>query len=328
MLGRNGIPSIDEQAADWVAQLDRSGLDAGQNAELERWLAADTRHFGAFARARAVFASLDRAPALGPDFDPGQYAPVAEAAPATAVDHGRRRLLVGGAMAAGLVFGTGLSVSVWRDGRYATALGEVRRVPLADGSVITLNTATRIKVAFTQTLRRIELLQGEALFDISRHAGPPLQVVIGAVSLLASGARFNVRRNGRSAMNLIVRDGIVKLHGGEAVPDMTVGANVEAQVGDDGRVTARRDIAPAQAERKLAWRDGMIAFQGETLAQAAAEFARYSDRRIVIRDASVGTRTVTGLFSATNPTGFARAIATSYALRLQVSDDMLLLSAA
>ncbi|NKF20798.1 FecR family protein [Solimonas marina] len=326
MVGRNGKPSIDEVAADWVARLDRGSLNAEQSADLEAWLAADARHFGAYARARAVFASFDRAPALGPQFDPAQFLQANEPRDEV-LDSSRRRFVVGGALAAGLVLGGGVGFAAWRDGRYSTAIGEVRRVPLADGSVVTLNTATRIKVAFSSAVRRVELLQGEAMFDVSRRAGIPLQVVIGAVSLLAGEAKFNVRSERSRGVNLLVSSGRVDVYPGGGRQDVRVPADVEMQIGGVGDLQ-RQPVGPAQAERKLAWRDGMIAFQGETLAQAATEFARYSRQHIVIDDPGVASRTVTGLFSATNPAGFARAVATSYDLHLKITSDAVLLSAA
>ena len=61
----------------------------------------------------------------------------------------------------------------------------------------------------------------------------------------------------------------------------------------------------------MAWQNGQIAFEGETLAQAAAEFARYSDTRIVIDDPALAKEEIAGLFKATDPVGFAQTIAIS-----------------
>ena len=79
--------------------------------------------------------------------------------------------------------------------------------------------------------------------------------------------------------------------------------------------------------RKLAWREGMIAFHGETLGEAAEEFARYSDERIVIDDPEVARRTVVGLFVASDPAGFARAVATSFGLEAQATSEGVRLTA-
>ncbi len=57
--------------------------------------------------------------------------------------------------------------------------------------------------------------------------------------------------------------------------------------------------------RQIAWQSGQFAFEGETLAQAVTEFARYSDIRIVIEDPALAREEIAGLFKATDPVGFA-----------------------
>ena len=74
-------------------------------------------------------------------------------------------------------------------------------------------------------------------------------------------------------------------------------------------------VPATQVVRELAWREGMLSFEDMRLDQAAAEFGRYSDTRIVITDPAIGARTVTGLFAARNPTGFAETVATVLDLR-------------
>jgi transmembrane sensor len=72
--------------------------------------------------------------------------------------------------------------------------------------------------------------------------------------------------------------------------------------------------------RELAWRVGRLAFHGETLGQAAAEFARYSDIRILIDDPSIADQKVTGLFVSADPVGFSQAVATAFDLQVEISD--------
>jgi transmembrane sensor len=79
-------------------------------------------------------------------------------------------------------------------------------------------------------------------------------------------------------------------------------------------------VEPADVERALAWREGRIAFEGETLAQAVVELQRYSDTRIVIDDPSVANEEITGLFQANNAVGFAQTVATSFGLHAEVSE--------
>src|SRR5690606_10612998 len=130
----------------------------------------DPRHAGAFARARAVFVQADRAVALGGGYDPERFAPRTRA---------RRggRVAAWAAAAAVLALAAGGGWWLLPAGTgYETAIGEVRRLPLADGSVMTLNTASKARVVYSAGQRSVRLLEGEALFDVVRDPARPFVV--------------------------------------------------------------------------------------------------------------------------------------------------------
>jgi transmembrane sensor len=79
----------------------------------------------------------------------------------------------------------------------------------------------------------------------------------------------------------------------------------------DEKTIDAHPVAKAQLHRELAWQDGRIAFEGQTLAQAVKEFARYSDTKIVIDDPELAKEEIAGLFKANDPVGFAETIAMS-----------------
>jgi transmembrane sensor len=87
-----------------------------------------------------------------------------------------------------------------------------------------------------------------------------------------------------------------------------------------------RTISPGLVSRELAWREGKIAFEGERLDQAAAEFSRYSKTRIEIRDPALAGEPVSGLFSASDPMGFSRAIAGIFDAQIEQRGDVVILS--
>ena len=84
-------------------------------------------------------------------------------------------------------------------------------------------------------------------------------------------------------------------------------------------------VAQDALARTLAWRDGQLAFEGESLAQAAAEFARYTPRHLVVADPALAGRHISGLFAATDPEGFARAAALSFDAQVKIKDDRIVL---
>jgi transmembrane sensor len=210
---------------------------------------------------------------------------------------------------------------------YRTAKGEIRIVPLADGSSITLNTSSEIRVRIQAKERRVELVAGEALFDVAHDASRPFVVDAGDTQVKALGTSFTVRRLGEQPVEVMVRQGVVEI----ARPDrphiapQRVAANVRAVAAPAAPIVETK-LAPDTVSRELAWREGMLAFEDMPLKEAAAEFARYSDTRIEFADPSIGAETVTGLYAANNPRGFAKTVALSFGLEARSGPDGVTLS--
>lgn len=318
-MSRETAQEIDLAAADWAARVDR-GLSADEEQALDAWLADDPRRVGAYGRMRAVALHSERARALGPGFDAANFV---DPAPAPVTLSRRRMLLGGGAIAAGIGGAVALALGLnLRGVRYNTRLGEVKVTPLADGSVMTLNTASRVSVSFSDRERRIHLLEGEALFDVAKDPSRPFIVDAGDARVRAVGTSFTVRRLADAPVQVLVREGVVEVDrdapAAGARPVRLV-ANTRAVVSASPTVAVSAvAIAPTDIGRELAWREGRIAFEGETLSQAAEQFARYSDTRIVIDDPAIAREEITGLFQANDPVGFAQAVATSFNLRAEV----------
>ena len=298
---------IDAQAAEWAVRMDRGPLAPDQETLFQAWLDGDVRCLGAFGRMRAIALTSERARALGPDFDPEVFSQ----APAFP----RRRVLqLGGAIAAGALVAVGGTWQVLRyRGRFVTGKGETKVVALKDGSVVTLNTASEIQVNYSETMRSVELVQGEALFDVAKNKARPFVVTAGDTNVRAVGTSFTVRRLEAAPVQVLVREGVVEVSKpASSAPPVRISANSMAQAPlDDIAAIEARPIAVTQLNRQLAWQKGQIAFEGETLAQAAAEFARYSDTKIVIDDPALAREEIAGLFKATDPVGFAQTIAIS-----------------
>jgi transmembrane sensor len=306
---------IDLAAAEWVARADR-GLSPEEELALETWLSGDPRRLGAYGRMRAIFLSTERASELADALDlPGSAPGHAIASP------GRRRLLLagGGVLAAGLAATVGVGLTR-HEQRYATALGEVSFVPLADGSVLGLNTASLVEVVLTETRRSVRLIRGEVLFDVAMDIARLFVVDAGDALVYAVGSSFTVSRLAEAPVEVLVRSGMVevtqRLNRAESAP-LEVTANSLVVAPHSGKI-ATTSVEPARITRLLAWREGRLAFEGETLAEASAQFARYSDTRIVIADRTLAAEKITGLFQANDPIGFAQAVASSFDLRAVV----------
>lgn len=302
MSRRTASADIDDQAAQWAARVDRGPLTTAEQARLDLWLALDPRHLGAFARAQAIMVSVETV---------AETRKIPPFAPARRRLLSRRGLIWGGAAvaAAGAATATGLLSSAAAH-EFRTKRGEVRLVPLSDGSSMTLNTETTVRVRYGPKERRVELLAGEALFTAVRNPGRPFLVEAAENEVRTAGDTFAVRRLSDSVVQVVVHGGEAELLNARTHGRIRLVANMRA-VGGVGATPASATLSPTEVRRALAWREGMIAFEGQSLAQAAREFARYSDTRIVIDDPALARRTVTGLFAANDPVGFAQAAALS-----------------
>ena len=317
-MTRKTAQQIDAEAADWAARIDRGPLEPEQDARFQAWMHADVRCAGAYGRVRAIALTSERARALGPNFDPADFAP----APLPVSRPARRTLLWGGgALAASALLALAGTWQVLRErGRYSTGKGESKVVTLHDGSVVTLNTESEIRVAYSDSQRGVELIAGEALFDVAKNRALPFVVTAGETAVRVVGTSFTVRRLEDTPVEVLVREGIVEVFKPEAdIAPVRITANTMAvaPLGGAAAITARA-LPVAQVDRQMAWQNGQIAFEGETLAQAVQEFARYSDTRIVIDDPALGREEIAGLFRATDPVGFARTVAISLNARVEV----------
>ncbi len=332
---------IDAAAAEWAARLDRGVLSPEDEARLDAWLAADARRVGAFAKARAVALYSERARALGPQFDPRAFKATGPRAKGKGGAKGTvfspaRRWMLWGTAAAGIggavLGGYGLATA---GETYVTRRGEMKVVPLADGSVVNLNTDSRMRVLYSAARRAIHLDRGEALFDVAKDASRPFVVYAGDTQVKAVGTSFSVLRLADTPVQITVREGVVEIdrgHLGTAqIAPVRLSANMRAMAPIDSGLAAPAPIravavAPVEVERSVAWREGRIAFEGETLAEAVKDFQRYSDTRIVIDDPSIAREEVTGLFQANDPVGFAQAVATGFGWHAEVGENQVRLS--
>lgn len=313
-MSRKTAHEIDVAAAEWAARIDAGPLGEEREQALQEWFASDPRCLGAYGRMRAIALTSERARALSPSFNPAEFTP----APSR-----RRFFLAGSAIAATLLMGVVGTREVLRSlGHYRTTKGEVRVIALNDGSVVTLNTDSEIAVDYSRERRSVELVHGEALFDVAKNHSRPFVVAAGDTNVRAVGTSFTVRRLDTAPVEVLVREGIVDVSkpAQRDLRSVRISANTRAVVSEKQAEIATMPMGSADLHREMAWQDGHIAFEGQTLRQAAAEFARYSDIKIVITDPKLANEEVAGLYRANDPIGFAKSVAVSLNARAQVGE--------
>lgn len=315
------IQKIDSEAARWAVRLHAGALAIAEQAELDRWLEDDSRHRGALLRARATWLNLDRLGALAARrAQPSGR--VIEPDRATRAGHqytNRRGFIAASVMA--LVFA---SAGVWwtrlHRQTYLSDVGEIRSVALADGSRMVLNTATEATVSFSRASREIQLTLGEGLFEVAKDPTRSFIVQTGSVSVRAVGTVFSVRAADHR-VDVIVTEGVVEIvdaNGSNIGGTRRVAAGEGATVTETGHIEVR-SVSRREAQRRLAWREGMLEFDGESLTDAVAEINRHNHRHVVVGDPVLAARPIVGRFRANHPEDFAATVA--IALGAQRTDE-------
>lgn len=230
--------------------------------------------------------------------------------------HYRRNRWIGAGIAATLLIGAFLMLQQHQFGnqtddqvlqRYTTRIGEQKIFSLSDGSTLTLNTGTVLRVQINDHHRKVILDKGEAFFDVAKDEQRPFSVDLGDKTISVLGTRFNIRKQPESFTMALV-EGVVALHNSDkplsatstAIPlggsskeqinlnpqsQQTIKAGwvVSYNQGDQTLLAQQdRDIS-----RRHAWTNGFIPFSGDSLVNLVNELNRYSGKKILIGDSSI-----------------------------------------
>ncbi|WP_447762889.1 FecR family protein [Sphingopyxis panaciterrae] len=299
--GSGNGADIDAQASAWAVRSAERSLDSLEQQQLDAWLERDSRHLGAYVRAQALWLDIDRIAAL----DGGtqrEYAPPVRQRP-------WRRYAMAASVALA-VFGGAVSYNHLA-GRISTERGEVRRIALDDGSVVTLNGNSAIQVRYKDDVRQIILRRGEASFEVAHNKQRPFVVSAEGLDVRAVGTEFVVGLD-KDGVEVTVEEGVVAVGGaasGSAQPRY-IRRNeqfVAAQTGPRKAVLDAADV-----ERRIAWRKGLLVFDGQQLGAAAEEVNRYSDVRVVIDDPTLARAEFMGVFKLGDAHAFAGAAAEAF----------------
>jgi transmembrane sensor len=324
------LNEIDLEALRWLVLMERDPLRPEEQRRFAAWVAADVRHQGAIIRAQAASLRLERLAALSGGRSVLKPFPHEQSLLQKKTT--RRRIVAAAASAAGLMgisawLGRGRIEEIWRGTRYASSVGELKKVVLADGSVITMNTQTELRVRYTGERRDIRLVRGEAMFAVTHDAKRPFAVRVGEWTAVAVGTAFAVRRLDEPTTDVTVTEGIVQLQPvdrsvSEAGPRLT--ANQKALIGAGGRVEVGQ-VSASQIGQRLAWRTRLVVFAGEPLREALAEMNRYSQRPIVVDDPALAERRIVGVFPTTDTQTFVSAMTATLGVEAVEGGNVVLL---
>ena len=229
------------------------------------------------------------------------------------------------------------------NGIYGTAIGQQRTVTLPDGSAIKLNTDSQVQVDYGSNVRKIRLLRGESLFEVSHDPAKPFEVYARGNMIRAVGTAFSVRLIG-DAVKVTVAEGKVEL---AKVKDPSTGSDsnrspdlrpVPERLGflEHGQsatlgntVNDLTMLAQQELEQQLSWSHGFLSFSGESLRKVVNEINRYTPITIEIADLSLETLKVGGRFRVDDLDAMLEVLETSFGIRIsRIGDQRILLYAA
>lgn len=202
--------------------------------------------------------------------------------------------------------------------RFSTGIGQRLAMMLDDGSRLTLNTATAVRIAYTPGERHVILEHGQAWFEVAKGQSRPFRVTAGAHDVVAHGTAFDVRLEPDRTTVLLV-EGKVTVGGRDAGDrDAVAMAPNDLLVARGSAMTLRHDGNTRQIE---AWREGLVVFADTPLAEAAAELNRYAAHPLIVKDARAAALRISGAFRTGESATFAEALAESFPVRTVTRAD-------
>jgi transmembrane sensor len=326
-LNRIAPRRIRAQAVLWVTELHSPDRSASLEAKVREWLAADPRHAAAFELATEAWQSSGNTPAelLTAKSKVGAFE---SARPKLSRPVAAGMILLLLALMAGIYLA--------RDESLGTGPGEQRTVELADGTELSLNANSHVRVQFDKRVRKVTLVAGEALFDVSKNPARPFVVVIGDRKVIALGTSFMVRREEGSAtaapgFTVTLVEGRVAVEPLSGPDALLSGPTAGAKLLRPGERLSVEGGAPERVDspsidQVTAWRRGQLIFEDTSLSEAAAEFNRYSSKKLTIEGSAAGKLRVGGVFRIGDPASFAQAMANTYHLRILNRGKQLILT--
>jgi transmembrane sensor len=303
-------PEVRAEAAAWLARLRADDRSAADEVGFHAWLAADPIHAVAFEAVDRVWTEV------GGLADIRAVRPVSKPALAS-----RRALLAGaGALAicgSGALFLRSASAKV-----YETDVGEQKHVSLDDGSQLFLDARTRISVAFSETVRAVDLQYGRANFRVVPDYKRPFVVEAAERKIVATRCNFDVRCEDGNVQ-------VVLIHGEADVRPSSAAPGARGERLRSGeRLVASVDMEKRDKPdmtRQLAWQTGYESFENQNLAQAAEEMNRYSTARLEV-DPAVAHLKVSGIYRVGDNGAFARSLAKLLPIAVRQDGDSLVLA--
>lgn len=311
MMGRNDTGSQDrlrDTALSWIARLRSDAVTDADRGDFALWLAEEDSH------TRAMDEMLD----MWDDLGSIKQMPIE----LNRTDHAANQgswLAASVAIAASFVLAFFLwptSISTDPALLFQTAIGERSTFTMKDDSVVTLNTDSKIRVRYSQSTRMIDLVRGEAFFEVAKNPDRPFEVNAGTAKVTALGTAFNIYRKKRGA-DITVTEGVIRVtelgDTGNRAPAIEVLHVNEYIRATDSGLEATDSVDTTSL---IAWQSGKLIAKEMTVRDLVEQLARYQKTRILLSDGDIAAMTISGVFELDQPQSMMNALALSLGLQV------------
>lgn len=277
---------VDGEALQWFVRMHDASVPEADSAAFAAWR-ADPSHTQAYAELERIWDGLDNIKIVGAGVKTAAWRGGLRRAGGVAASVLAVMVIGGGWLSAptgAFVFGAD----------HRTDVGARERVTLSDGTTVTLDAASAIATRITPTSRRVDLLAGQAFFQVAHDPSRPFSVGAGAATIHDIGTAFNVERT-KTGGTVTVADGQVSIVVGQGRP-VVLGRGASVDYGrslDAATACDPDDVA--------AWRSGRLVFVDAALSNVLADIQRYRGGRFVVLNRTLASRRVTGVFNVHRP---------------------------
>ena len=317
---RHELRSASEDAGIyWHTLMSGGGASEAERLAFQQWLHARPENSELYAELEEMSATIGELQSLLPGA--GNPQPSVRS---------RMRRSLGLALAAGVAaLAIGVFFNMQHTPDYVADLGEIRRLELPDGSLLTLSSSSQVRQRFDTRLRSLDLEAGQAFFEVRKEANRPFVVHAGNVTVRAVGTKFDVVRR-PSGLTVTVLEGRVAVErlDTNTAPDTAgsspvyVSAGEQVSVDYQGTMRTRRQEETSSAGT---WRSDQLVYREEPLLDVLTDLGRYLPERVVLADAELGTLRVSAVVNTREPYNMLEAITRSLGLEQQRSADTITL---
>lgn len=315
-----------ETASGWFARVQAGALSDAERRDFEHW--RDTSPENALAYAQCELAwELTGALAGEPEFATGAKATDDTASRGLTLRDWR----IWGSVAASVTLATALVLNAEVDSgqRYQTDIGEQRVVHLKDGSSVMLNTNSILQVSFSRHQRSLILERGEAFFSVAKNPNRPFVVEVAGTEVRALGTAFNIEKQ-HDNVEVAVTQGLVEVSAQRRFWQEANQTHLRPGQGVTWHASTTAKLltpTPMDLERVTAWQASKLYFDNDRLADALAEYNRYTKRQFVLVDDTLADQRISGVFNVGDDKALTFALEKSLGARILATDNRVLVLA-